>query len=220
MSRRVIVCMIAAFIALDAIVLGLYWFMQGRASARSPASQAQSTTASPTPSRERLDEGYLLQRERKLPEAVAVFEAIIRDEPDNSDAYHGLAQAQRETGDLVTAMSNHDRAIQLNPQRYDLYWERGVTCQRMKDDAGAISNYEACLERKPSFANAHLGLGEIYRSKGDMDKSLKHLDQAIALKPDSDWFYRERGNTHQKMGNQQLAEADFAKMRELQESKR
>ena len=94
-----------------------------------------------------------------------------------------------------------------------------MTCLRLKDYDAAITNFEACLERNSRFGNAHLGLGEAYRFKGDFKMALVHHDKAIALKPDSDWFYRERGNTHQNMGNQQLADADFAKARDLQAMK-
>jgi len=146
------------------------------------------------------------------------FEAAIREDPDYSDSYHGLAQVQREAGDSAAALTHHDRAIQLDPERFDLYWERGVTYLQLKNHDAAITDFEACLERNSRFGNAHLGLGEAYRSKGDFQTALMHHDTAIALKPDSDWFYRERGNTYQKMGDQQRADADFAKARELQQN--
>ena len=76
-------------------------------------------------------------------------------------------------------------------------------------------DFQACLERNSRFGNAHLGLAGAYRGKADFSTALIHHEMAIALKPDSDWFYRERGNTYRKMGNQQLAEADFTKTREL-----
>jgi len=219
MNRRVIIFVFAGFIALDAIVLGVYWLIQRRFSAVQPAQAAVPPVERASASNH-VAKGFAFQRNRQYAEAVAAFEAAVREQPDYSDAHHGLAQAQRETGELGAALSNHDRAIELEPGRHDLYWERGVTCQRMKDYDAAISNYKACLERKPTFANAHLGLGEVYRELGNLTESLSHLNQAIALKPDSDWFHRERGNTHRKMGNQQLADADFAKMRELQENRK
>ena len=40
----------------------------------------------------------------------------------------------------------------------------------------------------------------------------------VTIKDLGDWFYRERGNTYQKMGDQQRADADFAKARELQQN--
>src|SRR6185503_8414610 len=127
-------------------------------------------------------EGFaFLHRERQYSNAIAAFEACIREYPNYSDGYHGLAQAQREAGDLSRALLNHDRAIQLDPERHELYWERGVTYARMKNDDGAITNFEACLERNGRFANAHLGLGEAYRNKGDFKAALTHHDEAIAL---------------------------------------
>ena len=123
-------------------------------------------------------------------------------------------------GKPAEALAAHNRAIELEPQRHALYWERGVTYQQLKDYDAAIKDFEACLERNRRFANAHLGLGECYRLKGDLQKSLSELNQAIDLKPDSDWFHRERGNTYRAMGEQEKAEADFAKMRELQENKK
>ena len=217
MNRRIIILVFAGFIALDAIVLGLYWYLRPQPpELLLPVAVAPPD---PTPATNHVAEGFAFKRQRQYAEAVAAFEMAIRERPDHSDAYHGLAQVQRDMDNPAAAMRNHDRAIELDPGRHELYWERGVTCQRLKDYGAAISNFKACLERKPSFANAHLGLGEVYRELGELANSLNHLDQAIALKPDSDWFYRERGNTHQKMGNQELANADFARMRELQQNK-
>ena len=160
-------------------------------------------------------EGYALKRSGHYLEAIAAFEASIREHPNYSDSYHGLAQSQREGGRPSEALTNHNWAIQLDPGRYDFYWERGLTWLRMKDYDAAISDFQACLARNNRFANAHFRLGEAYRAKNDFSAALSHYDQAIALQPDSGSFYRERGRTHLGMGNQQLAEADFAKANEL-----
>ena len=221
MNRRVILFLFVGFIALDMAVLGLYWLMQRHFSRAQPAPISATANATQTESANQLvKQGFAYRRQRQLPEAVAAFEEAIRQQPEHSDAHHGLAQVQREMGDLTGALSNHDRAITLDPGRHDLYWERGVTCQQMKDYSAAVRNYEACLERKPGFASAHLGLGEAYRALGDLTNSLDHLNQAIALKPDSAWFHRERGNTYRMLGNEPLAEADFAKVRDLQQNQK
>lgn len=164
--------------------------------------------------------GFAFKRRGQTEQAVEAFETAIREDPDYSDSYHGLAQVQRDAGDPTTALTHHSRAIQLDPKRFDLYWERGVTYMRLQNYEAAIKDFEGCLERNPDFGNAHVGLAEAYRFKGDFKMALRHHDEAIALKPDSDWFYRERGNTYQKMGNQQLADADFSKARDLQQNPR
>jgi tetratricopeptide (TPR) repeat protein len=233
MKRRVILFIFAGFITLDIIILGGYWWLQHNSSPAvsrqtiedpgpSPTVEAQGlgdTEPRKVSARDHVRQGFALKRNRQFAEAIAAFEAAIREQPDYSDAYHGLAQTQREMGDAAAALANHDRAMKLNPRRYDLYWERGVTHQQMKNYDAAITDFEAALERNRAFANAHLGLGEAYRAKGDFKQALSHLDKAIEMKPDSDWFYRERGNTHKTLGNAELAEADFAQMRELQQNK-
>lgn len=163
-------------------------------------------------------QGYaLLHKERRVAEAIATFETCLRFYPDYSDGHHGLAQALRNAGDSVRALASHDRAIEIAPERHDLYWERGVTWLDMKQYDAAITNFEACLERRIYFANGHLGLGMAWRGKGDYVEALLHHDEAIRLNPRSAWFYNERARTHQKKGDRESAEADFAKAREIEQ---
>ena len=165
-------------------------------------------------------QGYaLLHKERRIAEAISTFETCLRFCPDYSDAHHGLAQALRNSGDLSRALASHDRAIEFDPDRYDLYWERGVTWLELNNYDGAITNFEACLERKIDFANAHLGLGMAWRGKGDYVEALLHHDEALRLNPRSAWFYNERARTHEKKGDRRSAEADFAKAREIEQGK-
>jgi len=165
-------------------------------------------------------QGYhLLHRERRIAEAQAIFETCLRHYPDHADAHHGLAQALRNSGDSARALASHKLAIELDPDRHDLYWERGITYLQMNNHQGAITNFEACLERKMDFANAHLGLGMAWRGQGDYVEALLHHDEAIRLNPRSSWFYNERARTHQRKGDTQGAEADFAKAREIEQGK-
>lgn len=220
-TRNFVISVVAALIGVSALVLGGVWLLRRAAE---PVSNQPLDTTSRTEQREAARaagaDGFAFKRSGQNTQAISAFQAAIREDPEYSDAYHGLAQVERDTGDLASALVHHDRAIQLEPGRFDLYWERGVTHLRAKNYDAAISNFEACQERNSRFANAHLGLGEAYRAKGDFQTALTHHDKAIALNPDSDWFYRERGNTYQKMGDQQRADADFAKARELQQNTR
>ena len=216
-TRHIVIAVLTAVFFINAVLIGWFWLFRGGEPSAPPQSE-RVTKESQQPPKGYTSEGFaLLHREKQYSNAITAFEACIREYPDHSDGYHGLAQAQREAGDPVTALKNHDRAIQLEPGRGDLYWERGVTYARMKNDDGAITNFVACLERNSRFANAHLGLGEAYRNKGDFKTALTHHDEAIALNPRSAWFHRERGNTYQKMGEQELASADFAQARELEQ---
>ena len=202
--RNILISIVAAVISLTAVGgvgVWLLWRTMKQAG-------ADSTPVS-------IEQGYIFKHNGDASNAIKIFEAALRQQPNHSDAFHGLAQARRDAGDLRGALTNHNRAIELDAERHDLYWERGLTYMRMNNIAAAIADFQACLERNNQFANAHLGLAEAYRAKGDFTNALEHHNEAIAMKPDSDWFYRERGNTYRKMNSNTLAEADFAKAHEL-----
>ena len=176
------------------------------------------TPEAPLPPGAYCKQGYtLLHKERRIAEAISTFETCLRFYPDYSDAHHGLAQALRNSGDSARALASHNRAIEIDPERYDLYWERGITWLETKQYDAAITNFEASLERKIDFANGHLGLGMAWRGKGDYVEALLHHDESIRLNPRSAWFYNERARTHQQKGDTKNAEADFAKAREIEQ---
>jgi RNA polymerase sigma factor (sigma-70 family) len=115
---------------------------------------------------------YELKRSGRHVEAIPAFEASIPRYPNHSDSYHGLAQSLRDSGSPLRALPNHDRAIELDPGRYDLYWERGLTYLRMRCFDDAIADFEACLARNHSFTNARLALVKAIRGKADFNTEL------------------------------------------------
>ena len=158
---------------------------------------------------------YALKRAGQWAASIPAFEAALREYPAHADSYHGLAQAQRELGYFDAALRNHDRAIQLDPGRRDLYWDRGETYLRMKKYDAAIADFETCVAENRGFGRGYRSLGQAYRGKGDFQRALIHHAKSIELEPEEASFYRERGNTYRQMGQRELADADFAKEREV-----
>ncbi len=180
-----------------------------------PRVTSRETREEAQAARDAAQPAYELKRSDFFREAIPAFETAIRQYPNHSDSYHGLAQAQRESGNPQAALANHDRAIELDPRRHDLYWERGLTYLRMHNYDDAIADFNAALKRNSQFALAEMSLGEAYRGKQDFELALLHQNNAIALKPETAWFYHERGNTYRRMGDSKRAGMDYAKAIEL-----
>ncbi len=188
--------------------------------AKSAAPPAEAWKTSPAMSSEDLvAKGFDLLEKRDYRGATAIFEAFIRENPDQADAYHGLAIAQRETGNPAMAISNHNRAIELTPERADYYWWQGVTYQRLTNHETAIQAFERGLEAqnkkrlRPGLL--HASLAQEYRAKGNLQKALELNEQAIALDPENQWYYLERGHTYSALGQPEKADADFARSGDL-----
>ena len=184
-----------------------------------PAQGAMAATE-PLPARAYMNHALMFQRNRDFPKAIQAFENCIQLYPENSDAYQGLAMALRESGNFSRAISVHDQAIERDSKRHEFYWERGITYLRMRELDKAINDFQAALERNSGFGNAELGLAMAYREKGSLAEALAHHDKAIGIDPQQSWFYRERATTYERKGEAQLAQADLAKARELDATKR
>ncbi|HUR46435.1 MAG TPA: tetratricopeptide repeat protein [Candidatus Saccharimonadales bacterium] len=154
-------------------------------------------------------------RARDYLRAKDVLEHCIELFPDQPEVHVALARTYRDLNAYASALNNHDRSIQLDSERAEFYWERGVTHLRVPHYDEAIRDFKAALERNATFADALNSLGIAYRSKGELETAIRHHDEAVALGPQREDFYRERALTLQKMGEADKAEADLAKARQL-----
>ena len=73
-----------------------------------------------------------------------------------------------------------DRAIANKPLA-DFHVRRGVCRHELKDDPGALKDYEAALALDPKFAAAHYYAGMHFRETGNTAKAVEHLKQAAEL---------------------------------------
>lgn len=218
-----LICAIAACSG-AALVLGLILIRQTQVEVVQPAAQpAEVGTTAPLLSAEiQSAKGFDLLLKRHDPEgAKAVFEACLREHPEYADAWHGLAVAQRDAGDdLAVSLRNHDRAIELAPERADYYWWQGETYKRLNNHDASIKTLERGLNagntRHIRAGQLQVSLAQSYRAKNDLRKALELNDEAITLGPGNKWYYRERGYTYRALGDRERAEADFSRGSEIE----
>ena len=96
-------------------------------------------------------------------------------------------------------------------------YNAGVDLMHEGDFAGAVDKFEAALEEKKDWAEAHNNLAYSLRKQGadNYKKALKHYNKAISLKPDLAEAYHYRGVLHALQGDQEAAKADHGKLLEL-----
>ncbi|MDB6030431.1 MAG: tetratricopeptide repeat protein [Verrucomicrobiales bacterium] len=157
--------------------------------------------------------GFLLAHD--LPKAIKAFERCVELYPDEPEAHDGLARALKDAGNFPAALASHKRALELDPERVSFYWERGLTYMRAGQNDEAIRDFNACLERDATFADALNSLAILHRNQSKLDEALKFHNEAVALGPRRDDFYRERAVTLERKGDQQGASQDRIKAQQL-----
>ncbi len=75
-------------------------------------------------------------------------------------------------------MANLNRAIELNPNEFLAYYNRGAEYGNMGETDNGIADSTKAIELKPKFAEAYYGRGVLHRRNGDNSKADKDFAKA------------------------------------------
>jgi tetratricopeptide (TPR) repeat protein len=95
-----------------------------------------------------------------------------------------LADALAEKGQSDEAMVHYDRAIELQPNYADAYYNRGNVLFATGHIDEAIADWEKTLQIQPDDADAHTCLGNALLRKGAIQEAIRQYEMASALAPD------------------------------------
>lgn len=140
--------------------------------------------------------------------AVAMWEDSTRTNPRNSRAWFHLGFAYYEQGRCAESVQAYERAAQTGKARYELQvnWALALQCAGRLDEA--IARLEAA-KRLERHSHAWTVLGRVYAQKGELDKALETLDEALRMNPSDANAYAYRGNVHMLRNDPAAALADY-----------
>lgn len=125
-----------------------------------------------------LAEGFI--HLRRLPEAEATLRRIIGGWPGDSESYLALERVLVQEERIADAIVVLEALTQLDPKRAREIYERMAqyALQIYRDD-DAVRYAVRAVELNPDDAEGHRRLGELYRSKQDVDHAIAELRAAI-----------------------------------------
>src|SRR6185312_13779273 len=112
--------------------------------------------------------------------ALKAYERITAQNPDDSAAWLGEAQAASAAGDRTKALKSLDRVEQLAPMGAPELAKAGAACLRLKEYARAEKIYERLVASNPNDAGARLAGAEAAVETGDRTRAVGDL---AALEP-------------------------------------
>jgi Tfp pilus assembly protein PilF len=119
-------------------------------------------------------------------DSTGALQALLQAEelsPDLPELHHSKALAYYAKKDLLTALVEARKAVELMPN----YSDANNTLGKLLVDAGKYREAEKPLLKAandPVFRDAfkaHTNLGILYYRQGDYDLALKHLDKAVEM---------------------------------------
>jgi cellulose synthase operon protein C len=118
---------------------------------------------------------------RRLPDAEATLRRVVDLGPGDAESYLALERVLVQESKLSDAIATLEKLAQVEPRRAREVYERMAqyALQIYRDD-DAITYAARAVECNPDDAEGHRRLGEMYRSKQDVDRAIVEFRAAVA----------------------------------------
>ncbi len=113
-------------------------------------------------------------------EAIADYSALIALEFGYDHAWEMRGYVYEEIGNDEAAMSDYNRAIQLNPT-VGAYLDRARLRRHLDDYAGALADCDAALLLKPNSYIVYNEKGKVFDAMGDLSGAVREYSTLITL---------------------------------------
>lgn len=113
------------------------------------------------------------------------------------------------------AITNYNRAIELDPKLSEAYYNRGNTYYFQGFIDKAIIDFNKTIELNPKLAEAFCSRGTCYYNKELFDKAIQDYSKAIEINPHYDTAYYNRGNIYSFQCLYNNANSDYSAVIEL-----
>lgn len=124
--------------------------------------------------------------------AVSVFIVLCTysctTEKFTDEDYFELGKSEWQNRSYLNAISNFDKAIKLNPECIEAYFERADSYFYLKDYNAAISDYYTALSKLPkghiNRSYAHFNLGVLYEEMNCKINAMESYKNCLSVNPD------------------------------------
>ena len=117
---------------------------------------------------------------RKLAEAEATLRRVVEIAPGDADSYLALERVLVQETKIAEAIAVLERLAEVEPKRArELYQRMAQYALQIYDDDNAIKYAARAVELNPDDAEGHRRLGEMYRSRQDIDHAVAEFRAAI-----------------------------------------
>lgn len=119
-----------------------------------------------------------------LAAAQSQYERVLRSEPRNTDALHGLAAIAIRQGRTDVAEMNYQRVLEADPQDATAA-SALINLRGQGDGTQAESKLKSLIAANPDSAEAHFALGNLYAQRNRWSEAQQAYFRAYSAEPDN-----------------------------------
>jgi len=169
--------------------LGLTFHEQGRFD-EATASYQKALSILPDLAVAHCNLGLTLESLGKLDESVSSYQKSIAIAPQFAEAHNSLGNAFDKMGRLDEAVASYQKAIAINPNFAEAHNNLGNGFDKLGRAEEAMASYRKALAIRPDFAGAYYNLHALLLDSGDLEPSIKCIENAVKIIPqNSSWRF-------------------------------
>ncbi|MCM8765915.1 MAG: tetratricopeptide repeat protein [Candidatus Omnitrophica bacterium] len=131
-----------------------------------------------------LNLGAIYQEKGELERALKLYKRILPFKAaPNATLYNHLGDIYRKKGLLRQALLCFERAILLEPDRFEFYYNKGLVLLDMAKISQALDAFYKARDLEPSLAIIYNNLAACYINLGKYERAEESLKRALELEP-------------------------------------
>ncbi len=130
-----------------------------------------------------LRKARMLQRQGRIPEAIAAYQGLLARWPDLPDGWYSLAVLQRNARQFAAALESYQQALARGVRKpEEVHLNRGVIySDHLRQDDAAERELLAALAINPAYVPALLNLANLHEDLGRRGQALAAYERILAL---------------------------------------
>jgi predicted TPR repeat methyltransferase len=121
--------------------------------------------------------------ENQLPQAIQLYEEVLKGNPNHQDSLHFLGLTYAQLGTMDKALACLTKANEIQPTA-SLLNNLANIYKKNKQFKQALQYYLNAIELEPNYAQAHNNIASIYAQQDNYQEALAHYVKAVHAEPD------------------------------------
>lgn len=133
---------------------------------------------------------------------VALFDDAVSKQPGSHYAYYSRGVARSLFNDSRGAMSDYNKAIEINPKYAEAYAARGLLRDETNDISGALADYDKAIDLSPALIDTYYNRGNNKFKTKNFEGAIKDYDFVIKVDSTYDNAICNRGTAWLNLNDQ------------------
>lgn len=129
-----------------------------------------------------------------------------------------IAHCYSDMGQYENALVSINQALNMDSTDLSLLERKANILYEKGEVSSAIDVYSQVLTAQPEYAFGYYRRGWFKELSGDIDGAIEDLSMCVVINPTESYAFETRGDIYMKQGKKDLAEADFRKVIELEDT--